>query len=177
MISNAKVEELNSEEKLLFNAKVESSGAISKPNCLVSEALTENSQSFEELYLSLKENSSAIKVMGIFLLIIVLTIATAFISGKQQKSSNPSAAAIPIDQYLAKKLPFMAAASLENTHQERLSSSNWPTEFDMVGKSCLYETSNFQTDLCLLNCIIHSLGTFTLTLESSLPKVIKSPKV
>ena len=38
----------------------------------------------------------------------------------------------------------MATTSLENTHQERLCSSNWPTEFDMVGKSCLYETSSFQ---------------------------------
>ena len=34
-----------------------------------------------------------------------------------------------------------------------------------------------QTDLCLLNCVLHSLGTFTLTLESSLLHVIKSPKV
>ena len=39
-------------------------------------------------------------------------------------------------------------------------------------------TSNpLQTDLCLLNCVLHSLGTFTLTLESSLLHVIKSPKV
>ena len=116
LISNAKVEleveELNGEEKLIFNAKVESSGAISEPNCSESEALTENSQSFEESYLSLKENSSAVKVLGIFLLIIVLTVATAFISRKQQKSPSPSVAAIPIDQFLAKKLPFMATASL-----------------------------------------------------------------
>ena len=34
-----------------------------------------------------------------------------------------------------------------------------------------------QTDLCFLNCVLHSLGTFTLTLESSLLHVIKSPKV
>ena len=39
-------------------------------------------------------------------------------------------------------------------------------------------TSNsLQTDLCLLNCVLHSLSTFTLTLESSLLHVIKSPKV
>ena len=39
-------------------------------------------------------------------------------------------------------------------------------------------TSNpIQTDLCLLNCVLHSLGTFTLTLESSLLHVIKSLKV
>ena len=148
LISNAKVEleveELNGEEKLIFNAKVKSSGAISEPNCSESEALTENSQSFEELYLSPKENSSAVKVLGIFLLIIVLTVAAAFISRKQQKSPSPSVAAIPIDQFLVKKLPFMATASLENTHQERLSSSNWRTEFDMVGKSCPSEASSFQ---------------------------------
>ena len=77
------------------------------------------------------------------MLIIVLTVVAAFKYGKQQKSPS-SNAEIPIDQYLAKKLPFMATTSLENTHQERLSSSNWPTEFDMVGKSCLYETSSFQ---------------------------------
>ena len=34
-----------------------------------------------------------------------------------------------------------------------------------------------QTGLYLLNCVLHSLGTFTLTLESSLLQVIKSPKV
>ena len=34
-----------------------------------------------------------------------------------------------------------------------------------------------QTDLCLLNCVLHSLGTFTLTLESSVLHVIKNPKV
>ena len=34
-----------------------------------------------------------------------------------------------------------------------------------------------QTDLCLLNCVLHSLGTFTLTLESSILHVIKNPKV
>ena len=34
-----------------------------------------------------------------------------------------------------------------------------------------------QTDLCLLNCVLHSLGTFMLTLVSSLLHVIKSPKV
>ena len=148
LISNAKVEleveELNGEEKLIFNAKVKSSGAISERNCSESEALTENSQSFEELYLSPKENSSAVKVLGIFLLIIVLTVAAAFISRKQQKSPSPSVAAIPIDQFLVKKLPFMATASLENTHQERLSSSNWRTEFDMVGKSCPSKASSFQ---------------------------------
>ena len=34
-----------------------------------------------------------------------------------------------------------------------------------------------QTDLCLLNCVLHFLGTFTLTLESSVLHVIKNPKV
>ena len=34
-----------------------------------------------------------------------------------------------------------------------------------------------QTDLCLLNCVLHSLDTFMLTLEPSLLHVIKSPKV
>ena len=34
-----------------------------------------------------------------------------------------------------------------------------------------------QTDLFLLNCVRHSLGTFTLTLESSVLHVIKNPKV
>ena len=34
-----------------------------------------------------------------------------------------------------------------------------------------------QTDLCLLNCVLHSLSTFTLTLESSVLHVIKNPKV
>ena len=34
-----------------------------------------------------------------------------------------------------------------------------------------------QTDLCFLNCVLHSHNTFTLTLESSLLHVIKSPKV
>ena len=34
-----------------------------------------------------------------------------------------------------------------------------------------------QIDLCLLNCVLHFLGTFTLTLESSLLHVIKNPKV
>ena len=41
-----------------------------------------------------------------------------------------------------------------------------------------YTASNpLQTDLCLLNCLLHSLDTFTLTLESSLLHVIKNPKV
>ena len=34
-----------------------------------------------------------------------------------------------------------------------------------------------QTDLCLLNCVLHSLGTFTLTFESSVLLVIKIPRV
>ena len=34
-----------------------------------------------------------------------------------------------------------------------------------------------QTDLCLLNCVLHSLDTFTLTLESSILHVIKNLKV
>ena len=34
-----------------------------------------------------------------------------------------------------------------------------------------------QADLCLLNCVLHSLGTFTLTLESSVLLAIKIPKV
>ena len=34
-----------------------------------------------------------------------------------------------------------------------------------------------QTDLCLLNYVLHSLGTFTLTLESSVLLVIKIPRV
>ena len=38
-----KLRNFNSEEELIFNAKVESSGAISEPNCSESEDLTENS--------------------------------------------------------------------------------------------------------------------------------------
>ena len=34
-----------------------------------------------------------------------------------------------------------------------------------------------QTDLCLLNYVLHSLGTFTLTLESSVLLVIKIRRV
>ena len=34
-----------------------------------------------------------------------------------------------------------------------------------------------QLDLCLLNCVLHSLDTFTLTLESSVLLVIKIPRV
>ena len=34
-----------------------------------------------------------------------------------------------------------------------------------------------QIDLCLLNSVLHSLDTFTLTLESSVLHVIKNPKV
>ena len=34
-----------------------------------------------------------------------------------------------------------------------------------------------QTDLCLLNCVLDSLGTFMLTLELSILLVIKIPRV
>nr|CAN75064.1 hypothetical protein VITISV_025472 [Vitis vinifera] len=136
-------EKLHGENKLISHTEVESSGAVFEPESSESEAWTANSQSFKELYLSLKEKSSAVNVLGISLLILILTVAAAFIFLKQQKPPTPSPAAIPMDQLLAKKLAPIPTASVENTHQG-LSSRNWPTEVDMVGESCPSEMSSFQ---------------------------------
>ncbi|KAJ9705361.1 hypothetical protein PVL29_003415 [Vitis rotundifolia] len=136
-------EKLHGENKLISHTEVESSGAVFEPESSESEAWTANSQSFKELYLSLKEKSSAVNVLGISLLILILTVTAAFIFLKQQKPPTPSPAAIPMDQLLAKKLVPIPTASVENTHQG-LSSRNWPTEVDMVGESCPSEMSSFQ---------------------------------
>ena len=141
----SQAEKLLGENKLIPNAEVESSVPVSEPESSESEALIEeNSQSFKELYLSLKEKSSTVNALGISVLILILTVTAAFKIAKQQKSPTPNANAIPMDQLQAKKLASMPTASVENTHQERMSSKNWATEVDMVGESCPSEISSFQ---------------------------------
>ena len=51
------VEKLHGRKKLVFNVEVESSIVFFEPERSESEALTENSQSFKELHLLLKESS------------------------------------------------------------------------------------------------------------------------
>ena len=51
------VEKLHGRKKLVFNVEVESSIVVFEPERSKSEALTENSQSFKELHLLLKESS------------------------------------------------------------------------------------------------------------------------
>ena len=66
--------------------------------------------------------------LWIYLFFLILTVTTGFIYAKQLTICSSS----------------MPATSVENTHQERLSSGNFLTKVHMVGESCPFEMSSFQ---------------------------------
>lgn len=135
----------------MSSAEIKSIVAENNLENLDSYAAKENPQSLDSADLThdrLQESFSGKIIVGIFLPVLGLLAAVAFIYMKNKKPTT-SNTAFTLDQVpMTTKLDYShMSVPAKYAYQERLSSRNWQTEVDMVGESCPSEMSSFENSL------------------------------